>query len=60
MMEICKVLIKNWVVVDACIIRDIPFPNDVYRSDLVTWIAAPLEVGIGWSYDGEKFTPPEG
>jgi len=57
-MEICKALVENGVVVNACIIVDIPFPNDIYNPELEFWITAPLEVGVGWLYDGETFTPP--
>jgi hypothetical protein len=57
-MEICKALVENGVVVNAYIIEDIPFPNDIYAPELEFWITAPLEVGVGWLYDGETFTPP--
>lgn len=56
--EIVKARVENGVVVEAFLIADIPFPNDVYRPDLADWLTAPLEVGHGWLYDGATFTPP--
>jgi len=58
MMEIVKARVENGVVVEAFLIADIPFPNDVYRADLADWLTAPTEVGVGWLYDGATFTPP--
>jgi hypothetical protein len=57
-MSIVKAKVDNGVVTDCFLIEDIPFPNNIYRQDLVNWITAPEEVGLGWLYDGEKFTPP--
>lgn len=57
-MSIVKARVENGVVVECFLIEDIPFPNDVYRADLADWLTAAVEVGIGWLYDGEKFTPP--
>ena len=58
MEQIVKARVEGGVVVEAYLINNIPFPNDVYRPDLADWLTAPLEVGIGWLYDGETFTPP--
>lgn len=58
MMEIVKARVDNGIVVEAFLIADIPFPNDVYRADLSDWLTAPTEVGPGWLYDGSTFTPP--
>jgi hypothetical protein len=55
--EIVKARVENGVVVEAFLINDIPFPNDVYRADIADWLTAPTEVGPGWLYDGETFTP---
>ena len=57
-MMIVKAKVENGAITETFLIQDIPFPNDVYRADLADWLIAPLEVGIGWLYDGEKFTPP--
>jgi hypothetical protein len=56
--EIVKARVENGVVVEAFLINDIPFPNDIYRAELADWITAPTEVGVGWLYNGEIFTPP--
>lgn len=58
MMEIVKARVEDGLVVEAFLINDIPFPNNVYRADLADWITAPTEVGVGWLYNGEIFTPP--
>jgi hypothetical protein len=58
MMEIVKARVENGVVVEAFLINDIPFPNNIYRADLADWLTAPTEVGVGWLYNGETFTPP--
>ena len=58
MEQIVKARVEGGVVVESYLINNIPFPNDVYRADLSDWLTAPLEVGIGWLYDGETFTPP--
>jgi len=55
---IVKARVEDGMVVESFLINNIPFPNDVYRADLADWITAPVEVGVGWLYDGEKFTPP--
>ncbi len=57
-MEIVKARVENGVVVEAFLISDIPFPNDTYLADLADWLTAPTEVGVGWLYNGETFTPP--
>jgi hypothetical protein len=57
-MQIVKVRVEEGVVTEAFLIEDIPFPNDVYRADLANWLTAPLEVGVGWLYNGETFTLP--
>jgi hypothetical protein len=57
-MDIVKAKVENGVVVESFLIADIPFPNNIYRADLADWTTAPAEVGVGWLYDGEKFTPP--
>ncbi len=59
MEEIVKARVEDGVVVEAFLINDIPFPNDTYRADLVNWLTAPTEVGVGWLYNGETFTPPK-
>jgi hypothetical protein len=56
--EIVKARVEDGVVVEAFLINNIPFPNDTYRADLADWLTAPTEVGIGWLYSGETFTPP--
>jgi hypothetical protein len=56
--QIVKALVENGVVVEAFLISNIPFPNDIYRADLEYWITAPTDVGPGWLYNGEIFTPP--
>jgi hypothetical protein len=56
--EIVKARVEDGVVVEAFLISNIPFPNDTYRADLEYWLTAPTEVGIGWLYNGEIFTPP--
>jgi len=58
MEQIVKAHVEGGVVVESYLINNIPFPNNVYRSDLANWITAPIEVGPGWRYDGETFTPP--
>jgi len=58
MEQIVKARVEDGVVVEAFLISDIPFPNDTYRADLADWLTAPTEVGPGWLYDGETFTPP--
>jgi hypothetical protein len=55
---IVKAKVGNGVVTEAFLIEDVSFPNTVYNPELASWITAPVEVGIGWLYDGEKFTPP--
>lgn len=57
-MQIVKVRVDNGVVVEAFLINDIPFPNDIYRQELADWLTAPTDVGLGWLFDGEKFSPP--
>ena len=57
-MSIVKARVESGVVVECFLIEDIPFPNDIYRADLVDWITGPEEVGLGWLYNGESFTPP--
>lgn len=57
-MMIVKAKVDGGVVVEAYLIEDIPFPNDVYKPEMADWITAPVEVGVGWLYDGENFTPP--
>ena len=56
--QIVKARIEDGVVVEAFLINDIPFPNNIYRADLADWITAPTEVGVGWIYNGETYTPP--
>lgn len=57
-MLVMKAKVENGVVTEAFLIEDIPFPNAIYRADLADWMNTPVEVGVGWLYDGEKFTPP--
>lgn len=57
-MSIVKAKVENGVVVECFLIDDIPFPNDIYRADLADWLTAPTEIGVGWLYNGDKFTPP--
>jgi len=56
---IVKAHVEGGVVVEAFLIEDIPFPNDIYRADLATWVTAPVDVGVGWLYDGTTFSPPQ-
>jgi hypothetical protein len=56
--QIVKARVEDGVVVEAFLINDIPFPNNVYRADLADWLTASTEVGVGWLYNGETFTPP--
>jgi len=56
--QIVKARVEAGVVVEAFLLSDIPFPNDTYRANLADWLTAPTEVGSGWLYDGETFTPP--
>lgn len=57
-MMIVKAKVENGVVIEAFLIEDIPFPNTIYNPELADWITAPVEVGVRWLFDGEKFTPP--
>lgn len=59
-MQIVKAKVEDGVVTEAYLIEDIPFPNAIYRAELANWITVPVEFGpgVGWLYDGEKFTPP--
>jgi len=57
-MLIVKAKVENGVVTESFLIEDTPFPNGVYRADLANWLTAPVEVGVGWLYDGETFYPP--
>ena len=50
-MSIVKAKVESGVVVECFLIEDIPFPNDIYRADLVGWITGPEEVGLGWLYN---------
>ena len=56
--QIVKARVEDGVVVESFLINNIPFPNDVYRADLADWLTAPIEIGVGWLYNGDKFTPP--
>lgn len=58
-MQIVKAKVEGGAVTQAYLIENIPFPNDVYDPELANWITAPTEVGIGWLYDGNTFTPPK-
>jgi hypothetical protein len=57
-MQIVKAKVENGVVTESFLIEDIPFPNDIYNPELEYWITAPVEVGVGWLYDGQNFFPP--
>ena len=48
---IVKAQVENGVVVEAFLVWDVP-------PHLADWLTAPIEVGVGWLYDGETFTPP--
>ena len=48
---IVKALVVDGVVVEAYLVWEIT-PN------IEDWITAPIEVGVGWLYDGETFYPP--
>lgn len=48
---VVKARVENGVVVEAFLLWDIP-------DHLASWLTAPIEVGPGWLYDGEVFTPP--
>jgi hypothetical protein len=50
---IVKARVVDGVVVEAYLVWEVT-PN------IEDWIAAPIEVGPGWLYDGETFYPPPG
>jgi len=48
---IVKARVEDGVVVEAYTLWDVP----EYLAPLIT---APIEVGPGWLYDGQTFSPP--
>jgi hypothetical protein len=50
---VVKARVEDGVVVEAFLVWDIP-------AHLSAWLTAPVEVGPGWLYDGETFSPPPG
>lgn len=48
---IVKAWVEDGVVTEAYLVWEIT-PN------LEDWITAPVEVGPGWLYDGQTFSPP--
>lgn len=48
---IVKAKVERGVVVEAFLVWDVP-------PQLEDWITAPTEVGPGWLYDGQTFSPP--
>lgn len=48
---IVKAWVENGMVTMAYLVWEIT-PN------LESWITAPVEVGPGWLYDGQTFSPP--
>lgn len=53
MTELVKVKIENGIVVEAYLL--LPEKVPPHMQD---WVTAPVEVGDGWQYDGNTFTPP--
>lgn len=47
---IVKAKVENGIVIEAFLLWEIP-------AHLEDWVTAPVEVGPGWTYDGENFFP---
>jgi hypothetical protein len=48
---VVKALVVDGIVTEAYLVWDIP-------EHLSSWVTAPTEVGPGWLYDGQTFSPP--
>lgn len=48
---VVKARVEDGIVVEAFLVWDVP-------AHLASWIDAPIEVGPGWLYDGQAFSPP--
>jgi hypothetical protein len=48
---VVKARIEDGAVVEAYLVWEVP-------EHLSSWVTAPIEVGPGWLYDGQTFSPP--
>lgn len=53
MTKVTKVKIEDGIVVEGYLLEEGKIPEH-----LQNWVTAPLEVGPGWLYNGESFSPP--